>query len=212
MAYYGLNFRASSGYVTDGSGETYVIDTDSGSFTRGGISMTLGGTSISGNGRDRIAIIDRRLAGLVFQANGGAVTTLAITLPDGPGTYNVWVALGDDSSQHTNQKLVIKDNTTTKLTITGNMSAASRWFDANGVERNSSTWPTFAKGGASEASGAASVAFSSSSMVLEWGNTTGTSLTVLAHVGWEFVSGGGGSAIGAAPIARSFAVQRASNY
>lgn len=192
MAYYGLNFRASSGFVTDGTGETYVIDSDTGSFTRGGISMALSGTAITGNGRDRNVLNDRRIAGLIFQANGGAVTVLTVTLPDGPGTYNVWVALGDDSSQHTNQQLVIKDNTTTKLTVAGNMSAAARWLDANSVERTVSTWPTFAKGGASEASGAASVTFSSSSMVLEWGNTTGTSLTVLAHVGWEFVSGGGG--------------------
>lgn len=205
MAYNGLNLRASnSGFgVVDGTGETYIHDTDSGTVTRGGITFTLGGTSISGNGRNRNISIDRRLAGIIYAANGGAKSNIAITLNDGAGIYDVWLAIGDNDNPFTNQSVVIKDGSggSTLATIgPASTSAGQNWLDANGVERALANWPTYANGGGSAATGARRLTFSGTSLFLEWGTTSGSSLTCLSHIGWEFVSSGGGSTTRGTPF------------
>ncbi len=131
----GLNFRANSGYVTDGANETYAL-ADAYPTTRGGI--TFGwenvGTS-SPQSRDRNSAIDRRLAGIVFTTALGG--TFRIDLPN-TGTYQIHCALGDPEGSGIASYYVIKDNASAIATISG---ATNNWVDATGATRSSANWP-----------------------------------------------------------------------
>src|SRR6056297_20748 len=63
-----INFRATSGYIADGTGETHCIG-DLYPTTRDGI--TFGWDSNTIESRDRANSVDRRLAGMNFIRNGG---------------------------------------------------------------------------------------------------------------------------------------------
>ncbi len=63
----GLNFRGTEVYVTDGAGETHVLEGDTYPTTRDGV--TFGWEDGASDGRDRDSTIDARLAGIHFTAN-----------------------------------------------------------------------------------------------------------------------------------------------
>jgi hypothetical protein len=95
----GINFRATSGYVTDGTDETYCRADDAYPTTRGG--WTFGWEAIPAitNDRDRTTITDRRLAGVNF--SGSTTFTDArfrVDLPSA-GNYDIHAAFGDDQAQ-----------------------------------------------------------------------------------------------------------------
>jgi hypothetical protein len=188
MARSGVNFRSTSGYVSDGSGETYQL-ADIYPTTRGG--LTFGYVSTTGvNPRDRNSGINRRIAGMHFISTG--TPEWKLDLPNGAGTYNVWVLLGDNDAgwAHT---CVIKDGGTTKATITAS-TATARWLDANGT--NSRTAANIA----ADTFDPVSVTFSGTTASFVLGNGSGNNSTI-AHIAVE-LSGGGGSSI--APISMNF--------
>lgn len=193
MAYHGLNCHAVPTFVTDGPGETYcsfAYDSGAGTITRGGITFNLEGGF---DGRDRDNLVDRRLAAILATPNNIAPKYLNITLTEGPGTYKVWIALGDEGFLSIDQRMVISDGPggTVLKTLTGSTTTGRRWFDANNVVRTLETWPQYAKGGVNEADGAALLTFTGTSMYILLGSATGTSTTTLAHIGWEKVAASG---------------------
>jgi len=188
MAWSGLNFRATSGYVSNGTGETHVLS-DSYPTTRDG--LTFGYTSLTGvDYRDRSASIDRRIAGMHFGPAAGR--TFRFDLPGGAGTYRVRVLFGDNDAGWGHQ-CVIKDGGggTTLATITGTTSSA-RWLDADG------TTSITAANVASDAFGDVELTFSASLAEFVLGNGSSSPHSTIAHIAVEQVSGGGSSI---APIA-----------
>ena len=136
----GFNFRATSGFVVDGAGETYDLGLVY-PVTRGG--FTFGwDTDISAWARDRDNGVDRRLAGCAGWPNGtGTQKTWQLDLP-ATGTYNLRLALGDTGSAQYDQYLKILDNTTTLLTIDDVGGTEQDHFDdATGVDRAEADWP-----------------------------------------------------------------------
>jgi hypothetical protein len=137
----GLNFRATSGYVTDGANETYVLDSDNYPVTRNAV--TFGWTaSIAGNSRDRDNTLDSRIAGVHFQTNDGTQKTFQVDLP-APGQYLIRLALGD-TAHEAYLYCRVSDGATPLLTLdetTGNNPPFTNFFDATGTGYDSATWP-----------------------------------------------------------------------
>lgn len=137
---FGINFRNTSGYVTDSAGETYCI-TDSYPTTRGGITFGWE-TSETGRGRDRNSGNDRRLAGINFWPNNNspADNTFRVDLP-APGTYPVRLAMGDAGSLQELQYFQIKDGSTVLTTIDDTDGTSSNNFDdATGTMYSAANW------------------------------------------------------------------------
>ena len=141
MDKFGLNIRASSGFVSDGTDDTYCLvatdgtSGDSYPTTRGG--LTFGATSTFGPtevGRDRNSGINAKLAGIVgvFSGSTGGYNLRV----DKTGSLKVRVALGDDADPHAGT-LAVKDSAGTKFTVAGTTAGAARWFDATQTERTS---------------------------------------------------------------------------
>lgn len=183
MAFYGINCRATSTFVTDGANDDYSLG-GTGTRTGPGGHQHSWSTDKTASSRDRsTGSGSPKTAGIIFHANGGSVVTLTVTLPSGAGTYNITTAVGDYSNSQPNQKLVLKDGGTTLLTITGDTTAPGEFFDATNTLRTD--WPTQAA--------STQVVFSGSTASVELGNTTGSGNSCLAHIGFEFVSGAVGS-------------------
>lgn len=186
MAFYGINCRASNGFVTDGANDSPSIGSTTPVTGPGGHQHswdTDKTTSGANQVRDRSTGVGPRLAGIAFQPNGGSVSTLTVSLPDGAGVYNVRLAVGDASGAQI-CKVVVKSGGTTLITVNGTTSAAGRWFDSDGVEYTDATWPS---------SSPAQVTFSGATATIEVGDTGGSGNSALSHVAFEFVSGGGAS-------------------
>ena len=165
MADIGYNFRATSGYVGDGAGETYVLDTDTYPTTRGG--TTFGWIDSPGGGRDRDLGNDRRLAGINFGNN----VRFQIDLPS-TGTYAVHLAMGDAGGQQFAMQVRVKDSTATLLTIGPHDTITNEFFDSSDTSRTNLTWP------GNEV--AASLTFSTTTCILKF--ETATSNTCVAHL------------------------------
>lgn len=171
----GINFRQTSGYVTDGTNETYCVG-DAYSTSRGdcggGVAAVFGWESgfSAGNTRDRNAVVDRRLAGINFDTT----TVNAVFRLDLPsaGTYEIRLALGDASTSLYKGGLV-KDDTTTVITIAnGSSGSAAEYYDASDTLRTYLTWPG--------SNSAQSVNFSSTILRYAMGATASTN--VIAHL------------------------------
>lgn len=132
-----LNFRNTAGFVTDGAGQTYVLDTDGPGTSRNG--LTFGWTVTGGaiNGANRNAALDPRLAGINFVF--GATATFTLTLPN-TGQYQIGVALGDDGGAQTVNKVEILDNGSSLFSIGPHSTSAGQWYDASDTPRTSATW------------------------------------------------------------------------
>ena len=205
MAYYGFNANFNSGgFPVNGTGEaTFNFTANNGagnvpeSFIGGG-STTL--NLAMGDYRARNNTLDRRLTSTVYKDHGSAPGTVTITLPEGAGTYKVWVAAGDADFARADQQLIFQDGVggSTLLTVSGSTSAGGQFRDANSVQRSSTDWVTYAHGGGSAAAGAATLTFSTAIMHIVIGNASGSGVSCINHVGWELDAGGGGSATGAA--------------
>jgi hypothetical protein len=140
----GLNFRATSAYVTDGADETYVLGTDAYPTTRDGATFGWESGFASANTRNRNTSPDQRIAGVHFDTNGDAV--FRIDLPSA-GTYSVGLAAGDASPNAVGG--FIKDDVTTKITITnaslsslggsGAVDATDTWYSRTNWPTNNST-------------------------------------------------------------------------
>ena len=139
MAFSGINFRATSGYVTDGSGDTYSTPTfaaDAYPTTRGG--KTFGQAALNDfDCRNRVDTNDPRLAGMAFTAATDKV--FKFDLPSGAGTYDVRIAFGDGTSG-VSHNVLIKDGPTPLATISGT-TGTNEFLDAAGTVRTAAAWP-----------------------------------------------------------------------
>lgn len=135
MSFYGgINFRNSSGYVTDGTGETYCGLNDYYPTTRGGLTFGIE-TSTAPQWRDRNSGVDRRCAGnFRDDADAAAVFRLDISITTG----DVAVAAGDNTYGGVSVGFDLKDGTTTFASLASTTtSGAGKFYDASGVERTS---------------------------------------------------------------------------
>ena len=112
----GINFRATSGYVTDGTDETYCLGQDDPyPVSRGG--ATFGWVTTYGDmKRDRNSSLDRRLAGQNQNPNSGSQIEFQLDL-DPAYTYTVRVALGDASSNQGYTYAQVKDGSNVRFTV-----------------------------------------------------------------------------------------------
>jgi hypothetical protein len=135
-----FNFRQSSGFVTDGVGQTYVLSTDAytGSVIRDGHTFGwVSGDVLLGQDSDRNNAIDPRLAGIHYQGNNGTQSIFRYNLP-ASGSYTIDIALGDNNSAQAYQYLQIQDNTTPVVTLDQSSgTGAAEWYDATGTLRTS---------------------------------------------------------------------------
>lgn len=137
----GINFRATSGYVTDPAGTTYTLG-DAYPTTRGGV--TFGWESLSNmNTRDRNSGVDARLAGVNWEVAGAGTTEFRIDL-DAANAKDVRLALGDavfsSADYGSAYAWTIRDSTTSVATP-GGSAAAGSFRDATSVELTAANWP-----------------------------------------------------------------------
>src|SRR5262245_61944068 len=132
----GINFRATSGYVTDGTGETYSLG-EAYPTTRGG--ATFGWVvDNTANSRDRDNTNDRRLAGINFTNSGGRY--FQIDLP-AAGTYQVYAAAGDAGSGGNGALWDFCDTNAVLASLTGDLIAQNEFKDGSDVQRTAAAWP-----------------------------------------------------------------------
>jgi len=141
----GFNFRATSGYVTDLSPDTYslgVIYPE----TRGG--ATFGFSSdLTGNSRNRDNTTNAHFAGLVFDSQN-QVEYFRVDIVAG-GTYSIRMAIGDYNNLETGIKVVVKDTTSmpssctpsASATVTGSTTVTFGFLDALASEYTATNWP-----------------------------------------------------------------------
>lgn len=146
----GFNFRSSSGFVTDGTDETYVIGTGVGptdNYPTTRNSVTFGWTNTFGSvpqDRDRNSGIDRRLAGCHFwDAGGAAFPGLFRVDLTATGDYVIRLAAGDAYGARSTGFVEIRDNATAQVTIdhASGYTSAANYRDAVDAEYSAANWP-----------------------------------------------------------------------
>ncbi len=197
----GVDCRTTLGYVSggasgNGGNVNYYAELASAVLD---YPVSFGGTTIgwedsnaNGNSRDRDNTLDVRLAGCMIEG-AGATSNFRIDLPTA-GTYSIQVALGDAYGAHANMQLTIKDDTTTKVTISGSTLGANQWFGADNVLYTSSA--AWAAANTVDGGGAAQidVAFSSATgpgggPIARFTLADGVNLAAIAHI---FITGPAG--------------------
>lgn len=134
MATYGVNFRATAGYVTDPANYTYDLG-EAYPVTRGGITFGYLTSKQIDQTRDRDNTVgDKRLAGINFTiaSVSGSLGTFQL---DKTGAATVILGLGDLSASNT-IGISIADSGGTKFSISGSVNAAE-FYDGSGVKRTS---------------------------------------------------------------------------
>lgn len=129
----GFNFRFSSGYVTDGANETYVVFVSSYPTTRNGFTF---GWTVGPTLSNDVSTTYPRLAGY----NGAAVgDTWQLDLP-AAGAVTVHLALGSAGGGGcATETVALKDNATTLHTYGPfDATVVDRLMDANDVQHTSS--------------------------------------------------------------------------
>lgn len=171
----GFNFRGTSGYVSDGANETYVL-AEGYPTTRN--SVTFGFTTGTGvvQGVDRSATNDRRLAGINYD-NSSRI--FQVDLP-ASGAYTVHLALGDQAGGgNAICAAAIQDTLTPLTTVNFAANTANNFTDATGAVYTNVTWSGSETG--------VSLTFSTTTLNLA---LTSAGYWTIAHL---FVSQGGGS-------------------
>ncbi len=130
-----IDFRASAGFVTDPAGGTYSLG-ETYPTTRGGVTF---GWSAPATPRDRNAGVDPRLAG-INRTESGVNNDFRLDLPSA-GDYAIRLAMGDMDNGSVNSKVIIKDNTTTLITIGPHTTGVDQFYDAADASYTSAAWP-----------------------------------------------------------------------
>lgn len=213
-----LNFRGTSGYVTDGSGQTPVLPGDSFPTTRNGITFgfvivsnsTTGDASAVVSPVDRNSSVDPRFAGIVYAAPGGASNVaFAIQVPSA-GDYDIRLAIGDSGFDQSGQQEYVEllngedqvgGTTGSSLGIILNAVTGptqNKYYDATGVLRTSeSDWIS----NNIKVTKTVSAYMGTTTLVIWLGKDALSSYTILAHVEVSDATGGGPTA---APRRRIF--------
>jgi hypothetical protein len=133
----GVNFRQTSGYVSDPAGSTYSI----GASYPATVGAATGGWTTAPSGfRDRVTSSDPRLAGVAFRSIGGPAASFRLDVP--PGPYLVRLAMGDRLAQYSS-KIQVLDDTASRLILDDSAAVLGRgmYMDATGVIRSTaSAW------------------------------------------------------------------------
>lgn len=180
----GFNFRDSSGFVTDGSGESAVV---SGSlaypttFSNGVTAGWEAGPEMQS--RDNDNTVDRRFAGVHFIDPGhGSQRTWRIDLASS-GTYDIRLAQGHYFFPSGDDYLEILDTSNTLSTPIddSNGHTEDQWYDATGVLRTSiADWVSN--------NAAATLAFSTTIMRFAIGRASGSAgPSPVAHIFFESI-------------------------
>lgn len=140
----GINFRNTSGFVTDGTGDTYeIIDAPADYPRTTPQGVTVGWEQAIGFTRNRNAGNDPRLAGSASTSTvtNGGVQNFRIDL-DASGSHDITIAAGD-AAYTAHVKLELFDGTTSLgvLVPVGATSAGNKFFDATGTELSAAAWP-----------------------------------------------------------------------
>lgn len=182
----GINFRSSSGYVTDPAGSTY----DTGTLTYPRTTSqgnTVGWESVTSlQKRDRSTAIDPRLAGIIF-ITAPATATFRIDLP-APGAYGIRLAAGDYSARN-RIKVEVFDDSTSLGVLADGLPAGGSFYDAAGNVWTTAQWPT--------SNVAVEKTFSTSIARFVTGRSDISGVYVsIAHLAVEELSGGSGLTVG----------------
>lgn len=190
----GLNFRDTSGYDTDGAGETYVLATDNYPVTRGGWTFGWTAGSIFSSNRDNT--LDARFAGMNFVLNGVQDSgVFRVDLP-ASGQRDIRLSMGDAGSAMSNSMFSLWDDTSL-ISRVGEFGTSSntQFVDATGVARSPSTdWIAN--------NAAVTRTFTSTTFLLKIGSSTASNSSRVTHL---FVGDaiGGSTAISATIAASS---------
>ncbi len=185
---FGVNFRATLAFVTDGSGENFEAG-DPGDLANYNGTRGFGYTVAGFNPRDRDAGLDRRLAGTHWTG----LNTQAIYRVDlpAPGTYTIRVACGDAAGASYVFLELFDDATSKGVLCTDLTSAAATWKDATNVERASAA--AWVSGNV-----AITATFASTILLLHLGNGLAGGAGIggsISHLFIDAAGGGGGSSI-----------------
>ena len=132
----GFNFRQTSGYVTDGANETYVVG-DSYPTTRNGV--TFGWESGLGGVVNRSTGVDRRLAGINYVFNDGGAHVFRVDLPNA-GSYVLNAAFGDTTGGNgIPQSSKFQDGSTSLWTNSVTFNESPGWVDAVGNQHTTAS-------------------------------------------------------------------------
>ncbi len=136
----GFDFRNTSTFVTDPSGDTYVLPATKYPTLVNGVSFGWVNTYLV-QGRDRNAKLDPRLAGVNLITNGSPAT-FYVDLPS-PGTYNLSLAMGDAGYEECWVQCQIQflDGNTVLATITEGVTNLRYFYDAVGNNWSAAAWP-----------------------------------------------------------------------
>ena len=137
----GFDFRASSNYVTDPPGDTYVLPTTAYPTNFNGVNF--GWTNVNLiQARNRSTSVDPRLAGMDYASNGSP-GTFYVDLP-ASGTYNVSLALGDAAYQSCSIGCQVQflDGNTVLSTLSEGSNGSGYFYDAQGHNWSAAKWPT----------------------------------------------------------------------
>jgi hypothetical protein len=132
----GFNFRGTSGFVTDGTDETYVLAADTYPTTRNGVTFGEQNRDAAYFQDDR-ALGDRRLAGIYGAVDTGA--EFRVDLPS-TGNYDLRLAFGDALSGG-EQRWRIYDNASILDSVGPVTQPFSEFVDASGTLRTAAAWP-----------------------------------------------------------------------
>ena len=136
----GFDFRNTAGFVTDPSGDTYVLPTMAYPTKTNGVTFGWLSTSLV-QGRNRNAALDPRLAGINF-VNNGTPATFDVDLPSA-GTYSLVLALGDAGYESCWVKCQVQflDGGTVLATVTGGTINMGYFYDAKDGVWSAAAWP-----------------------------------------------------------------------
>lgn len=141
----GINFRQSSGYVTDPTDTTYEIGTTANYPRTTPQGNNVGYTDVSAgvNTRNRSTGVDARLAGTHFHTSTTVPNKYRIDLP-ATGNYKIRVAMGDQAAGTVQKRLDLYDNTSSLGTVcaAGAFISGGTFQDALDANYSAANWPT----------------------------------------------------------------------
>lgn len=185
MAYMGINFRATSGYVTDRGSDTYCLGEQyTGSVIRAGLAFGFVGATCGV--LDRVNTNDPELAGVCYVDNSGATLDFRLDIPATWTVSDVKIAVGDAGNSQ-QVRCLIKNDTTTIATV-NNTQTIQDFYDATNAARAHTAW--YAN------NVAVSTTLSSGILRLTiGGHVSATTFSTVAHVGVTYTISGGGPGI-----------------
>jgi len=191
----GFDFRYTAGFVSDPAGNAYVLSTTAYPTKGNGVTYGWLKTSLV-QGSDRNKNLDPRLAGINFVSNG-APATFYVDLPS-PGTYNLWLAMGDASYTQcwTQCEIQFLDGNTVLATLAKGKTLAGYLYDALGNNWSAAQWPN------NNVSQQVTLTGTRLTVIVGLGSSNGD-VTPIAFLGIAQVSSGPSFTISASPAAVS---------